>query len=47
MQTSDFIGFFILQYTKYPTGISSLSFSRDGRLLAVAASYNYENGNKE
>ncbi|GAQ85259.1 Mitotic spindle checkpoint protein BUB3 [Klebsormidium nitens] len=37
----------LYQYTQYPTGVSSLSFSPDGRLLAVAASYNYEDGNKD
>ncbi|KAF6170604.1 hypothetical protein GIB67_020166, partial [Kingdonia uniflora] len=36
----------LYQYSKYPTSIAALSFSRDGRLLAVASSYTYEEGNK-
>lgn len=34
----------LYQYSKYPSSISSLSFSRDGRLLAVASSYTFEMG---
>jgi cell cycle arrest protein BUB3 len=34
----------LYQYSKYPTSIASLSFSRDGRLLAVASSYTFEEG---
>ncbi|KAJ1697473.1 hypothetical protein LUZ63_005985 [Rhynchospora breviuscula] len=34
----------LYQYSKYPTSISALSFSRDGRLLAVASSYTFEEG---
>eukprot|EP00271_Cylindrocystis_brebissonii_P002592 TRINITY_DN13345_c0_g1_i1.p1 TRINITY_DN13345_c0_g1~~TRINITY_DN13345_c0_g1_i1.p1 ORF type:complete len:344 (+),score=57.59 TRINITY_DN13345_c0_g1_i1:361-1392(+) len=34
----------LYQYSKYPTSIAALSFSRDGRLLAVASSYTYEMG---
>ncbi|CAI5978984.1 unnamed protein product [Closterium sp. NIES-64] len=34
----------LYQYAKYPTSIAALSFSRDGRLLAVAASYTFEMG---
>ncbi|XP_078435356.1 mitotic checkpoint protein BUB3.1-like [Wolffia australiana] len=34
----------LYQYSKYPTSISALSFSRDGGLLAVASSYTYEEG---
>jgi hypothetical protein len=37
---------FSLQYSKYPTSIAALSFSRDGRLLAVASSYTFEEGLK-
>lgn len=37
---------FLLQYSKYPTSIAALSFSRDGRLLAVASSYTFEEGPK-
>ncbi|GJW84417.1 zinc finger, CCHC-type containing protein [Tanacetum coccineum] len=33
-----------LQYPKYPTSFAALSFSKDGRLLAVASSYTYEEG---
>ncbi|KAG8364198.1 hypothetical protein BUALT_Bualt19G0103400 [Buddleja alternifolia] len=36
----------LYQYTKYPTSVAALSFSRDGRLLAVASSYTYEEGDK-
>ncbi|XP_041991433.1 mitotic checkpoint protein BUB3.1-like isoform X2 [Salvia splendens] len=36
----------LYQYTKYPTSIAAVSFSRDGRLLAVASSYTYEEGDK-
>ncbi|XP_052110362.1 mitotic checkpoint protein BUB3.1 [Arachis duranensis] len=36
----------LYQYSKYPTSIAALSFSRDGRLLAVASSYTYEEGLK-
>ncbi|KAI8619900.1 WD40-repeat-containing domain protein [Chytriomyces sp. MP71] len=35
------------QYPRYPAGISSLSFSRDGDMLAVGCSYTYEEGEKE
>ncbi|KAK8698865.1 hypothetical protein V6N13_114971 [Hibiscus sabdariffa] len=35
-----------LQYSKYPTSIAALSFSRDGRLLAVASSYTFEEEDK-
>ncbi|KAJ6777289.1 MRNA EXPORT FACTOR AND BUB3 [Salix koriyanagi] len=36
----------LYQYSKYPSSIAALSFSRDGRLLAVASSYTYEEGDK-
>ncbi|OMO63356.1 hypothetical protein COLO4_32527 [Corchorus olitorius] len=36
----------LYQYSKYPTSIAALSFSRDGRLLAVASSYTFEEGEK-
>eukprot|EP00245_Coleochaete_scutata_P006620 TRINITY_DN2112_c0_g2_i1.p1 TRINITY_DN2112_c0_g2~~TRINITY_DN2112_c0_g2_i1.p1 ORF type:complete len:335 (+),score=41.30 TRINITY_DN2112_c0_g2_i1:149-1153(+) len=36
----------LYQYTKYPTSVAGLSFSRDGRLLAVASSYTFEEGDK-
>jgi cell cycle arrest protein BUB3 len=32
----------LCQFHKYPTSVSSLSFSADGSLLAIAASYQYE-----
>lgn len=32
------------KYAKYPTSIAALSFSRDGRMLAVASSYTHEEG---
>lgn len=35
-----------LQYSKYPSSVAALSFSRDGRLLAVASSYTFEEGPK-
>lgn len=35
------------QQQGYPAGISSLSFNGDGSLLAVAASYAFEEGDKE
>ncbi|KAE8716727.1 Mitotic checkpoint protein BUB3 [Hibiscus syriacus] len=34
----------LYQYSKYPASISALSFSRDSRLLAVASSYAFEEG---
>ncbi|GER36907.1 transducin/WD40 repeat-like superfamily protein [Striga asiatica] len=37
----------LYQYAKYPTSIAALSFSRDGKLLAVASSYTYEEGEKQ
>ncbi|KAI3917793.1 hypothetical protein MKW92_031730 [Papaver armeniacum] len=36
----------LYQYSKYPTSIAALSFSKDGRLLAVASSYTYEEGDQ-
>ncbi|KAM7251683.1 hypothetical protein ACFE04_023566 [Oxalis oulophora] len=36
----------LYQYSKYQSSISALSFSRDGRLLAVASSYTFEEGDK-
>ncbi|KAJ9561056.1 hypothetical protein OSB04_006216 [Centaurea solstitialis] len=36
----------LYQYSKYPTSVAALSFNRDGRLLAVASSYTYEEGEK-
>ncbi|KAF9675809.1 hypothetical protein SADUNF_Sadunf09G0071900 [Salix dunnii] len=36
----------LYQYSKYPSSIAALSFSRDGSLLAVASSYTYEEGDK-
>jgi len=35
------------QYPKYPTSISSLSFNCTGRYLAIASSYQFEEGEKE
>lgn len=37
----------IRQLPKYHSSISSLSFNRDGQLLAIAASYGYEEGEKD
>jgi len=34
----------LCQYRRYPTSISSLSFSSDGSFLAIASSYMYEQG---
>ncbi|KAF2586071.1 hypothetical protein F2Q70_00036946 [Brassica cretica] len=36
----------LYQYSKYPSSIAALSFSRDGQLLAVASSYTFEEGEK-
>ncbi|KAK4340166.1 hypothetical protein RND71_041628 [Anisodus tanguticus] len=36
----------LYQYPKYPSSVAALSFSRDGRLLAVASSYTFEEGEK-
>jgi cell cycle arrest protein BUB3 len=37
----------ITMWKTFPTSIASLSFSGDGQYLAVAASYTYEEGEKE
>lgn len=37
----------ICQYPQYPTSISALDFSSNGDLLAVAASYTFEEGEKD
>jgi len=37
----------LFQFPKYPTSISSLSFSEDATLLAVASSYTFEEGEKD
>lgn len=37
----------ITQLPKFPTSISALEFNHDGSVLAVAASYTYEEGEKE
>ncbi|KAI8812542.1 WD40-repeat-containing domain protein [Cladochytrium replicatum] len=34
-------------YPRYPTSISALSFNSDGKLLAIASSYTYEEGEKD
>ncbi|GJT60086.1 mitotic checkpoint protein BUB3.1 [Tanacetum coccineum] len=34
----------LYQYPKYPTSFAALSFSKDGRLLAVASNNTYEEG---
>ncbi|KAE8725637.1 Mitotic checkpoint protein BUB3.2 [Hibiscus syriacus] len=44
--SSPLLSNYLLQYSKYPTSIAALSFSRDGRLLAVASSYTFEEGDK-
>lgn len=36
----------LFQICKYPTSVASLSFSPDGSMLAVAASYAFEYGDK-
>ncbi|EGD78076.1 mitotic checkpoint protein BUB3 [Salpingoeca rosetta] len=36
----------VYQFHEYPTSIASLSFNHDGSLLAIAASYTYEEGDK-
>ncbi|KAF8971020.1 hypothetical protein BGZ52_010324 [Haplosporangium bisporale] len=35
------------QYPRYPTSVSSLSWSCDGKTLAVASSYTYDEGEKD
>ena len=37
----------ICQFPKYPATIASLAFSPDGARLAIAASYTWENGDKQ
>ncbi|XP_068695816.1 mitotic checkpoint protein BUB3-like [Montipora capricornis] len=37
----------LCQFHRYPTSISSLSFSNDGSLLAIASSYMYEEDEKD
>lgn len=37
----------IRQLPKYHSSIASLSFNRDGQLLAIASSYGYEEGARE
>jgi cell cycle arrest protein BUB3 len=37
----------LINYTGYPTSISSLSFNHDGTLLAIASSYTFEEGEKD
>ena len=34
----------LCQYRRYPSSISSLAFSSDGSLIAIASSYMYEQG---
>lgn len=34
------------QISGYPTSVSALAFSRDGRTLAVASSYTFEHGDQ-
>ncbi|KAJ3031615.1 UNVERIFIED_CONTAM: hypothetical protein HDU68_002218 [Siphonaria sp. JEL0065] len=35
------------QYPRYPTGISALSYNRDGNMLAIGCSYTYEEGEQQ
>ncbi|RKP08163.1 WD40-repeat-containing domain protein [Thamnocephalis sphaerospora] len=37
----------VTMWTGYPTSVASLAFSSDGRHLAIAASYTYEEGDKD
>eukprot|EP00611_Tribonema_gayanum_P011480 TRINITY_DN2171_c0_g1_i1.p1 TRINITY_DN2171_c0_g1~~TRINITY_DN2171_c0_g1_i1.p1 ORF type:complete len:184 (-),score=70.78 TRINITY_DN2171_c0_g1_i1:40-591(-) len=37
----------LINYTGYPTSISSVAFNRDGMLLAIASSYTFEQGEKD
>jgi cell cycle arrest protein BUB3 len=37
----------LAQFPSYPTSISSLCFSNDGSMLAIAASYSFEEGEKD
>lgn len=34
-------------FPKHPAGVASLAFNRDGKYLAIASSYCYEEGEKE
>ncbi len=36
--------FFSVKLFRYPAGITSLAFSSEGNMLAIASSYNYEYG---
>ncbi len=36
--------FIIMIFFRYPAGITSLAFSSEGNMLAIASSYNYEYG---
>jgi cell cycle arrest protein BUB3 len=37
----------LCQFHRYPTGIAAMDFSSDGSLLAIAASYTYEEGERD
>jgi len=37
----------LYQYPKFPTSVSSIAFSEDGLLMAVASSYTFEEGEKD
>lgn len=37
----------LCQVAGYPSSVASLAFSSDGKLLAVASSYTYEQGERE
>jgi len=36
----------LCQYPQYPTSIAAMDFNNDGSLLAIAASYTFEEGDK-
>lgn len=40
-------GQYISMFCRFPTGIASLDFNREGTRLAIASSYTFEEGEKE
>jgi cell cycle arrest protein BUB3 len=37
----------VKQYARYPTSIASVAFNSDGRYMALASSYTFEEGEKD
>ena len=44
MNLFDYQIYCFVVYFRYPAGITSLAFSSEGNMLAIASSYNYEYG---